>query len=187
MLFRSVSIMQEFFNDIVDVDFTAELEKKLDMIESGQGNRLEVLETFYKPFEEKLKIAEKELEKIKIEDEVTDEKCELCGKNMVIKRGRYGKFLACPGFPDCKNTKPIITEIGVNCPECGGSVVVRRSKRGRVFYGCSNYPNCKFVSWNKPSKRKCPKCGNLMVIKSNKSGETEVCTNKECGYKEKLS
>jgi len=182
-----VSILQEFFEDIVDIDFTAELEENLDKIESGQGNRLEILESFYEPFEEKLKIAEKELEKIKIEDEVTDEKCDLCGRNMVIKRGRYGKFLACPGFPECKNTKPIITEIGVKCPECNGNIIVRRSKRGRVFYGCSNYPDCKFVSWNKPSGRKCPKCGSLMVVKSNKSGDTEVCTNKECGFKEKIS
>ena len=105
---------------------------------------------------------------------------------MVVK-GRYGKFLACPGFPECKNTKPIVTEIGVNCPECSGSIVVRRSKRGRTFYGCSNYPDCKFVSWNKPSNNPCPRCGGFMVTKNYKSGEHEICTNKECGYKSKNS
>ncbi len=144
-----------------------------------------MLESFYTSFEKKLKIAEQELKKVKIEDEVSDEKCEFCGRNMVIKNGRYGKFLACPGFPECKNTKPIITEIGVKCPQCGGNLIVRKSKRGRTFYGCSNYPNCKFVSWNKPSDKPCPKCGALMVIKKTKNGEHKVCTNKECGYKSK--
>ncbi|HHV19299.1 MAG TPA: type I DNA topoisomerase, partial [Thermoanaerobacterales bacterium] len=156
-----VQILQEFFSDIVDIDFTAGMEEQLDKIESGHQERNEVLKAFYTSFDKKLKIAEQEIEKVKIEDEVSDEKCELCGKNMVVKRGRYGKFLACPGFPECKNTKPIVTEIGVNCPECSGSIVVRRSKRGRTFYGCSNYPDCKFVSWNKPSRNKCPQCGSV--------------------------
>ncbi|NLZ53265.1 MAG: type I DNA topoisomerase, partial [Thermoanaerobacteraceae bacterium] len=178
-----VQIMQEFFSDIVDIDFTAEMEEQLDKIELGHQDRQELLKLFYTPFEKKLKVAEQELEKVKIEDEVSDEKCELCGRNMVIKRGRFGKFLACPGFPECKNTKPIVTEIGVNCPNCGGSIVVRRSKRGRIFYGCSNYPDCKFVSWNKPSGKSCPQCGGLMVVKKSKDKEYEVCSNKECGYK----
>lgn len=180
-----VQILQDFFSDIVDIDFTAEMEEQLDKIESGHNNRQELLKSFYTSFEKMLKIAEQELEKIKIEDEVSEEKCELCGRNMVIKRGRYGKFLACPGFPECKNTRPIVTEIGVNCPSCGGSLVVRKSKRGRTFYGCSNYPDCKFVSWNKPTGKSCPQCGGLMVIKKGKGGEYEVCTNKECGYKSK--
>jgi len=180
-----IQIMQEFFSDIVDIDFTAEMEEQLDKIESGHQYRQELLKSFYASFERKLKIAEQELEKVKIEDEVSDEKCELCGRNMVIKRGRYGKFLACPGFPECKNTKPIVTEIGVNCPNCGGNIVVRRSKRGRIFYGCSNYPDCKFVTWKKPSGKLCPQCGGLMVIKKSKGREYEVCSNKECGYKSK--
>lgn len=180
-----VQVLQEFFEDIIDIDFTAEMEEKLDKIEAGQQNRQEVLESFYVPFEEKLKIAEQELEKITIEDEVTDEKCEFCGRNMVIKTGRYGKFLACPGFPECKNTKPIVTEIGVKCPLCGGDIVVKRSKRGRTFYGCSNYPDCKFVSWERPIDKPCPKCGSLMVKKRAKTGEYEACTNKECGYTSK--
>ena len=169
-----VQILQEFFSDIVDIDFTAGMEEQLDKIESGHQERNEVLKAFYTSFDEKLKIAEQEIEKVKIEDEVSDEKCELCGKNMVVKRGRYGKFLACPGFPECKNTKPIVTEIGVNCPECSGSIVVRRSNRGRTFYGCSNYPDCKFVSWNKPSNNPCPRCGGFMVTKNYKSGEHEI-------------
>ncbi|HHY70834.1 MAG TPA: type I DNA topoisomerase [Thermoanaerobacterales bacterium] len=180
-----VQILQEFFSDIVDIDFTAEMEEQLDKIESGHQERQEVLNSFYTAFDEKLKIAEKELEKIKIQEEVSDEKCEFCGRNMVVKRGRYGKFLACPGFPECKNTKPVIIKIGVNCPQCGGSLVVRKSKRGRTFYGCLNYPDCKFVSWNKPIDKPCPKCGGLMVTKNRKSGEYEICTNKECGYKSK--
>ena len=180
-----VEILQDYFSDIVDIDFTAAMEEQLDKIESGSENRLKVLQSFYTSFENKLKIAEKEIEKVKIEDEVSDEKCEFCGRNMVIKRGRYGRFLACPGFPDCKNTKPIIEEIGVNCPECGGSIILRRSKRGRTFYGCSNYPDCKFVSWNKPSSNKCPRCGSFMVIKNKKTGEYEACTNKDCNYKSK--
>lgn len=178
-----VEILQEFFSDIVDIDFTAEMEEQLDKIESGQQNRQELLKSFYISFEKKLKVAEQELEKVKIEDEVSDQKCEFCGRNMVIKRGRYGKFLACPGFPECKNTKPMLAEIGVDCPNCGGSLVVRKSKRGRTFYGCSNYPDCKFVSWNRPSEKPCPQCGGLMVIKKSKGKEYEACTNKECGYK----
>ncbi|HHX23634.1 MAG TPA: type I DNA topoisomerase [Thermoanaerobacterales bacterium] len=180
-----VEILQDYFSDIVDIDFTAAMEEQLDKIESGSENRLKVLQSFYSSFENKLKIAEKEIEKVKIEDEVSDEKCEFCGRNMVIKRGGYGRFLACPGFPDCKNTKPIIEEIGVKCPECGGSIILRRSKRGRTFYGCSNYPDCKFVSWNKPSSNKCPRCGSFMVIKNKKTGEYEACTNKDCNYKSK--
>jgi DNA topoisomerase-1 len=178
-----VQLMQEFFSDIVDIDFTAEMEDQLDRIESGEEHWQKVLESFYGPFEKQLKIAEEEIEKVKIEDEVTDEKCEFCGRNMVIKRGKYGKFLACPGFPECKNTKPLVEEAGVKCPLCGGTIVVRKSKRGRTFYGCSNYPGCKFVSWDKPSDRHCPECGSPMVIKNTKNGETIICTNKECGYK----
>src|SRR5690606_21335275 len=161
----------EFFSDIVDIDFTAEMEEQLDKIESGQQNRQELLKSFYISFEKKLKAAEQELEKVKIEDEVSDQKCEFSGRNMVIKRGRYGKFLACPGFPEGKNTKPMLAEIGVDCPNCGGSLVVRKSKRGRTFYGCSNYPDCKFVSWNRPSEKPCPQCGGLMVIKKSKGKE----------------
>ena len=180
-----VNILQEFFGDIVDVDFTADMEEKLDKIEAGEEEWKKVLQIFYKPFEQKLELAEKELEKIEIKDEVTDQKCELCGRNMVVKHGRFGKFLACPGFPECKNTKPIVIEIGVKCPLCGGNVVQRRSKRGRIFYGCDNYPDCKFVSWNKPIDQKCPDCGSILVVKNSKKGEQLICSNKECKYKSK--
>lgn len=178
-----INILEEHFNNIVDVDFTAEMEQQLDKIEAGLDEWKKVVQSFYSPFEKKLEVAEKEIEKVKIEDEVTDEKCELCGRNMVVKRSRFGKFLACPGFPECKNTKPIVEEIGVKCPLCGGNVVVRRSKRGKIFYGCGNFPECRFVSWNKPSGQFCPECGSPMVFKKNKSGEYESCSNKECGYK----
>lgn len=178
-----VNLLQEFFKDIVDVDFTAEMEDQLDKIESGEEKWQKVVESFYIPFENELKTAEKEIEKVNIEDEVTDEKCELCGRNMVIKTGRYGKFLACPGFPECKNTKPLVEEIGIKCPCCGGNVVVRKTKKGRTFYGCDNYPECKFVSWDKPSGNKCPKCGSYTVIKNTKEGEIETCSNKECDFK----
>ncbi|MCR4430163.1 MAG: type I DNA topoisomerase [Tepidanaerobacteraceae bacterium] len=178
-----VNILQEYFKDIVDVDFTAEMEDQLDKIESGEEKWQKVIETFYIPFENELKTAEKAIEKIKIQDEVTDEKCELCGRNMVIKNGRFGKFLACPGFPECKNTKPLVEDIGVKCPRCGGDVVVRKTKKGRMFYGCINYPKCRFVSWDRPSGRQCPKCGSYTVIKKTKEGEIEVCSNKECDFK----
>lgn len=178
-----VNILQEYFKDIVDVDFTAEMEDQLDKIESGEEKWQKVIETFYIPFENELKTAEKAIEKVKIQDEVTDEKCELCGRNMVIKNGRFGKFLACPGFPECKNTKPLVEDIGVKCPRCGGDVVVRKTKKGRMFYGCINYPECRFVSWDRPSGRQCPKCGSYTVIKKTKEGEIEVCSNKECDFK----
>lgn len=175
-----VQIMQEFFSDIVDIDFTASMEEQLDKIESGNEKWQNVVESFYIPFEKKLKIAEEEIQKIEIKDEVTDEKCEFCGKNMVIKRGKYGKFLACPGYPECKNTKPIIESIGVKCPKCDGDIIVRRSKKGRIFYGCSNFPKCNFMSWYKPIDKKCPKCGSIMAVKNTKNKETIICTNKEC-------
>jgi DNA topoisomerase-1 len=181
-----VNILEEHFTDVVDVDFTAELEQQLDKIEAGQDEWKKVVESFYSTFKKRLEVAEEEIEKVKLEDEVTDEKCELCGRNMVIKRSRFGRFLACPGFPECKNTKAIIEEIGVKCPLCDGSVIVRSSKRGRIFYGCSNFPECRFVSWNKPIDKECPKCGSYMVLKKNKGGEYECCSNKVCGYKKKI-
>ena len=179
-----VEILQDYFSDIVDIDFTAAMEEQLDKIESGSENRLKVLQSFYSSFENKLKIAEKEIEKVKIEDEVSDENV-----SFVVEYGyktrKIWQIFSLSRFPDCKNTKPIIEEIGVKCPECGGSIILRRSKRGRTFYGCSNYPDCKFVSWNKPSSNKCPRCGSFMVIKNKKTGEYEACTNKDCNYKSK--
>ncbi|SHM10160.1 DNA topoisomerase-1 [Caldanaerovirga acetigignens] len=176
-------ILKEYFSDIVDLDFTAEMESQLDKVESGEENWQRIVEEFYRPFKEKLRIAEEKIEEVKIEDEVTDEKCEICGRNMVIKRGKYGEFMACSGFPECRNTKPLIEQLGVKCPKCGGDIVVRKSKKGRKFYGCSNYPDCDFVLWDPPSEIPCPRCGSLMVEKTVRNEKVAVCINPECGYK----
>ncbi|KEI01425.1 type I DNA topoisomerase [Clostridium botulinum] len=179
------NIVSEYFKQIVDVEFTAEMESKLDSIEEGKEKWKDVVDEFYSPLIECIEIAEKEIAKITIEDKVTDVKCDKCGRNMVIKHGRFGDFLACPGYPECKNTKPIVEEIDVPCPLCGGKILLRKSKKGRRFYGCSNYPECKFVSWSEPVKEKCPKCGSFMVKKQSKSrGNYIECSNKEC--KEKI-
>ncbi|WP_142414372.1 type I DNA topoisomerase [Hathewaya massiliensis] len=179
-------IVSEHFNDIVDVEFTASMEEKLDKIEEGKLGWRKVIDEFFIPFKKTIEIAENEIAKITIEDEVTDIKCDKCGKFMVIKRGRYGNFLACPGYPDCKNTKPIVEELDVKCPLCEGNVLVRKSKKGRKFYGCSNYPECNFVSWYEPTEEKCPKCTSILVKRSSKSkGDYLQCISKECGYKSK--
>jgi len=177
-------LLGEYFNEVINEEFTAQLEENLDNIAEGQLPWVKVVEEFYKDFSTFLEKADREIEKIEIEDEVSDVKCEFCGRNMVVKTGRYGKFLACPGYPECKNTKPILDELDVNCPNCNGKLVRRRSKKGRVFYGCSNYPNCNFVSWDEPFKEPCPKCSSLMVIKKTKDQRKIICTNKDCGYTE---
>lgn len=177
-------LLKEYFKDIVDVEFTAGMENKLDMIEEGNENWVKVVDEFYTPLNEDIKVAEEKIGKISIEEPVeeTDIKCEKCGRNMVIKKGRYGKFLACPGYPECKNAKPLLEEINVDCPLCGGKVVVRRSKKGKTFYGCKNYPKCNFISWDKPTNEKCPKCGSYMVEKRSKNKVELKCSNKECNY-----
>lgn len=172
------NMMKQSFPSIVDVNFTANMEGLLDMVEEGKVEWKEVIRNFYPDLEEAVKKAEKELETVKIEDEVTDVVCEECGRNMVIKYGPHGKFLACPGFPECRNTKPYLEKIGVPCPVCGKDVVIRKTKKGRKYYGCENNPECEFMSWQKPSKEKCPVCGSYMVEKGNRL----VCANKECGY-----
>ncbi len=171
-------IMKEAFPSIVDVNFTATMEQLLDGVEEGKVQWKTVIRNFYPDLEEAVKKARQELEQVKIEDEVTDVICEQCGRNMVVKYGPHGKFLACPGFPECKNTKPYLEKIGVPCPLCGKDVVIRRSKKGRIYYGCENNPDCEFMSWQKPSKEKCPSCQSYMVEKGNKL----VCSNKQCGY-----
>ena len=175
-------LLEEYFEDIVNKEFTAELEERLDQIAEGEYSWQFVVDEFYRDFEKVLKKAEKEIVEVEIQDEITDVICEKCGRNMVIKYGRYGKFLACPGYPECKNTKAILDEIGVTCPLCKGNIVRRRSKKGRIFYGCSNFPDCNFVSWNEPIKEKCPECGNIMVKKKTKKETTIKCMDKECGY-----
>ncbi len=172
------NIMKESFPTIVDEHFTANMEGLLDKIEEGVVPWKSVVSNFYPDLEEAVKVAQKDLEKVKIEDEVTDVICEQCGRNMVVKYGPHGKFLACPGFPECRNTKPYLEKIGVPCPKCGKDIVVRKTKKGRRFYGCENHPECDFVSWQKPVAEKCPKCGSYMVQKGNKI----VCANQECRY-----
>ena len=172
------NIMKQSFASIVDVNFTAYMEGLLDMIAEGKVEWKSVISNFYPVLKEAVEKAEKELETVKIEDEVTDVVCEECGRNMVIKYGPHGKFLACPGFPECRNTKPYLEKIGVACPKCGKDIVLRKTKKGRRYYGCEDNPECDFMSWQKPSEEKCPKCGSYMVEKGNKL----VCGNEQCGF-----
>ncbi|MBC5660107.1 type I DNA topoisomerase [Anaerosacchariphilus sp. NSJ-68] len=172
------NMMKKAFPSIVATDFTANMEGLLDCVEEGTVNWKTVVENFYPDLEKAVEAAQKELEQVKIEDEVTDVVCEECGRHMVIKYGPHGRFLACPGFPECRNTKPYLEKIGVPCPKCGKDVVLRRTKKGRKYYGCENNPECDFMSWQKPSAQKCPSCGSYMVEKGNKL----VCANETCGY-----
>lgn len=176
------NMMKQSFPSIVDVNFTANMEGLLDMVEEGKVPWKEVIRNFYPDLDEAVKKAEEELDTVKIEDEVTDVICEECGRNMVIKYGPHGKFLACPGFPECRNTKPYLEKIGVPCPMCGKEVVIRKTKKGRRYYGCENNPECEFMSWQKPSKKKCPECGGYMLEKGNKL----VCADEKCGYVESI-
>lgn len=173
-----IQLMEEFFPEILNAEFTANMEQNLDHVEEGEENWVHVLSEFYESFEKRLEFAEEEMKEIEIEDEVSDEICDKCGLPLVYKLGRFGKFLACSGFPDCRNTKPIIKDIGVTCPTCKeGHVVERRSKKGRVFYGCDRYPDCDFVSWDRPSPKPCPVCESMMVEKRNKQGVKLQCTH----------
>jgi DNA topoisomerase-1 len=175
--------MVEFFSDIIDVEFTAKMEKDLDSVEDGQVEWVKVIDGFYQGFEKHLVKAEAEMEQIEIKDEPAGEDCENCGNPMVFKMGRYGKFMACSNFPDCRNTKAIVKEIGVKCPKCTeGNIIERKSKKRRIFYGCDRFPECDFLSWDKPIERKCPKCENLLVEKKLKKGVQIQCT--QCDYKE---
>lgn len=181
-----IQLMQEFFPEILDVEFTAHMEEELDFVEEGKEDWVRVLDSFYTSFEKRLEFAEEEMKEIEIQDEVSDEICEKCGKHLVYKMGRFGKFLACSGFPDCRNTKPIIKDIGVTCPTCHtGKIVERRSKKGRVFYGCDQYPTCDFVSWDKPVNKPCPVCSSMMIEKRSKNGISIQCT--KCDHKEEVN
>ena len=174
------NIMLTAFPTIVDVKFTANMESLLDGVAEGTVEWKELIRNFYPDLKVAIDEAEKELEHVKIEDEVTDVICDKCGRNMVIKYGPHGKFLGCPGFPECHNTKPYLEKIGVPCPKCGKDVIIKKTKKGRTFYGCDGYPDCDFVSWQRPSEKKCPKCGGYMVEKGNKL----VCADETCGYVE---
>ncbi|HEX7065281.1 MAG TPA: type I DNA topoisomerase [Bacillales bacterium] len=179
-----LELIVDFFPEVLNVEFTAKMENELDEIEEGKENWVGIIDEFYRDFEKRLQHAEKEMKEVEIRDEPAGVECEKCGSEMVYKMGRYGKFMACSNFPDCRNTKPILKKIGVDCPKCGkGEVVERRSKKRRIFYGCDRYPDCDFVSWDKPIARKCPKCSEMLVEKkSKKKGTTVKCTN--CDYEE---
>lgn len=176
-------LMEEYFKDIVDAGFTANMENRLDDVEVGSQKWKDLISEFYGPFKKELDVADSAIEKIVVEDVPTGELCELCGKPMVIKAGRFGDFIACSGYPECKNTKPIIKTIGVKCPNCGKDIVARKSKRGRLFYGCSGYPDCKTVFWNKPTDKRCPECNGILLEKKTKN-KNFVCSNEKCGYTE---
>ncbi|MDZ5711708.1 type I DNA topoisomerase [Jeotgalibacillus haloalkalitolerans] len=178
-----LELIVEFFPEIIDVEFTAKMEKELDDVEEGQIQWVKIIDEFYKDFEGHLEKAEQEMEKVEIKDEYAGEDCEECGNAMVIKMGRYGRFMACSNFPDCRNTKPIVKEIGVKCPTCKeGNVIERKSKKNRIFYGCDRYPECEYLSWDKPVDRQCPKCDTTLIEKKLKKGNQIQCPN--CDYKE---
>ena len=181
--FLVTDMMEEYFKEIVDTGFTAEMEDKLDDVEVKNLDWKEIIRDFYGTLEKELKVADEAIEKVQIEDQITDEVCELCGKPMAIKSGRFGEFLACTGYTECKNTKAIVQTIDVKCPDCGGDIVVKRGKSGKVFYGCSNYPDCKKAFWYKPTNQKCPQCGSLLLERKTKSSQL-ACSNDQCGYKE---
>lgn len=182
-----VDLLKNHFPDIINVEFTADMEEKLDKIAEGDERWVGVLKHFYEPFKETLEKADEKIGKVQVADEVTEEICELCGRNLVIKLGRFGKFLACPGFPDCRNTKPLLEPTGVGCPKCEGEMVFRRSKKGRKFYGCSKYPQCEFVTWDVPTKEKCPQCSGMMVEKAGRGNEKRLlCVNETCPGKSEI-
>ncbi|MDD6382709.1 MAG: type I DNA topoisomerase [Selenomonadaceae bacterium] len=179
--FVVVDMLETYFKDIVDVKFTANLENELDEIAEGKVGRNQLLREFYAPFEETLEKADKAIGHVELPVEVSNVKCELCGRMMVVKQGRFGKFLACPGFPECRNTKPLLRDTGVKCPKCGGSIVERRTRRGRVFYGCENYPDCDYTTWDTPQKETCEKCGSFLLKHHFKNGRGMLyCSNDAC-------
>ena len=180
--FDVTGILSEYFGDIVDVEFTGELENQLDQVELKKEAWKHVIEDFYGPFSKELEVAQNEVEKIEQEVVLSDEVCELCGKPMAIKESRFGKFLACTGYPECKNTKPILKEIGVNCPKCGKPIIEKRTRRGgKIFYGCSGYPNCEVSFWDKPTGELCPKCGSMLLEGKGKKSKIK-CSNENCSY-----
>lgn len=179
--FIVIDMMAQYFREIVDVGFTAQMEDNLDDIEIKGVNWREVVGSFYRTLKDELDVADKEIEKVEFEAELTGETCEVCGKPMAVKYGRFGSFAACTGYPECKNTKPLVQSTGVKCPKCGKDIIVRRSKKGRVFYGCSGYPECDQSYWNKPINKECPKCGELLVEKKTKDSKY-ACSNAECDY-----
>ena len=175
-------LMMDRFQDIIDVQFTANMENRLDDVEAGKENWQDLLSDFYKDFHKEMQEAEAALEgtRLKVPDEVTDEICEVCGRNMVVKIGRFGKFLACPGFPECKNTKPIVEKMPGRCPKCGSTILKRKSKRGYAYYGCERGAACGFMTWDVPTAEDCPKCGQTMFKKSGRGRMKPFCVNESC-------
>ncbi|MBR4860989.1 MAG: topoisomerase DNA-binding C4 zinc finger domain-containing protein, partial [Firmicutes bacterium] len=181
--FLVTGMMEEYFKEIVDVGFTADMEDKLDDVEVQDLNWKEIIRDFYGPFKQELDVADSAIEKVELEDRPAGENCEVCGKPMVIKSGRFGEFMACSGYPECKNTKAIVQSINVPCPDCGSDIVAKRGRSGKIFYGCSNYPTCSKAFWYKPVDKKCPQCGHLLMEKKTK-GSNLACSNDQCKYKE---
>ena len=183
--FEVIGILAEYFKNIVDVSFTSDMEDNLDKIELKEVEWKNVISDFYKDFSKDLKIADEEVAKLEREVVLSDEVCEKCGKPMAYKEGRFGRFLACTGYPECQNTKPIVKSTGVKCPKCGKDIIERKSRKtGRIFYGCSGYPECDKSFWDKPTGETCPKCGS-MIVETKGKNKTKKCSNSECDYKEK--
>ena len=177
----TIDMLTQYFSPFIDVPFSAHMESELDAISEHRTDKETVLQEFYGPFEKALKVADENIPVVEKPVIVSDVKCEKCGRFMVVKEGRHGKFLACPGFPECRNTKPILVKVGVKCPQCGGELIERHSKTGRLFYGCANYPTCRFTSWDKPTSEKCPQCGSMMVEHKERNGKTVLhCSNEKC-------
>ncbi|MDO4552066.1 MAG: type I DNA topoisomerase [Bacillota bacterium] len=181
--FLVTGLMEKYFKEIADTGFTAGMEDRLDSVEVEHADWKGIVEDFYKILAEELAVADKEIERVQLPEVLTDQVCEICGKPMAVKHGRYGEFLACSGYPDCKNTKPLVSKIDVKCPRCGKDIVARKGRSGKLFYGCSGYPACNQVYWNKPVQKECPRCGALLVERKTKAGE-RACSNPECDYKE---
>lgn len=176
-----VDMLKKYFTDLINIPFSAELESELDEIAEHHADKNQIIGKFYDPFAKLLEVADKEIEAVEIPVEVTDIPCDKCGRMMVVKQGRFGNFLACPGFPECRNTKPILKKIGIKCPECGSEVIERKTKKGKYFYGCEKYPECSFISWDKPSSEKCPECGKVLFEHAEKNGQIKLhCQNTEC-------
>lgn len=176
-----VDMLKKYFTNLINIPFSAELESELDEIAEHHADKNQIIGKFYTPFAGLLEIADKEIEAVEIPVEVTDIPCDKCGRMMVVKQGRFGSFLACPGFPECRNTKPILKKIGVKCPECGAEIIERKTKKGKVFYGCEKYPECSFISWDKPSLEKCSECGKTLFEHAERNGKVELqCQNQEC-------
>lgn len=176
-----VDMLKKYFTDLINIPFSAELESELDEIAEHHADKNQIIGKFYDPFAKHLEVADKEIEAVEIPVEVTDIPCDKCGRMMVVKQGRFGNFLACPGFPECRNTKPILKKIGIKCPECGSEVIERKTKKGKYFYGCEKYPECSFISWDKPSNEKCSECGKVLFEHAEKNGQIKLhCQNPEC-------